>query len=457
MEEGGGSCAELIARGSPHWGGLEVCGQSVPSRGGFLREPRRDSGMREKISSAQRGAEYSPPTSALRFAECGEIWEGPIVPSCGGFPREPQSDREMEGGSSTQRGAGCSPPSALRGAECKLEGPIVPSRDGFLREPHSDREGPIVPSRDGFLREPHSDKEMEESSGSDRPGAESSSTTPSTLRFAEGWDERERRAEEEADRFLEMIAQAAEEAQGEINWLLDVEVVDGDENLFASDYHRQQKIKSEVYRLVCNMFPSLATEDPALEERMSDLASEAWRRCDQDYGESEALKWAKDFVLDYGIMEQDEADLQRHGGDFIALVQERLAGLSANRISEDRILQSISANNPEIDKLLALARGVPVLTAEGFVPNGLPVEEPLPRLTSSYVRVASAVNRLLAESVLSKGLGILVPKDVARAAVPDLHVSYLGWTPKWGKQCGRPLNDGSRTAKDRDWLPLKRR
>ena len=51
----------------------------------------------EGISGAQRGAEYSPPTSALRVAECGEIWEGPIVPSCDGLLREPQSGREMEG------------------------------------------------------------------------------------------------------------------------------------------------------------------------------------------------------------------------------------------------------------------------------------------------------------------------------------------------------------------------
>ena len=61
----------------------------------------------EGISGAQRGAEYSPPTSALRVAECGEIWEGPIVPSCDGLLREPQSGREMEGGSSSaQPGAG---------------------------------------------------------------------------------------------------------------------------------------------------------------------------------------------------------------------------------------------------------------------------------------------------------------------------------------------------------------
>ena len=66
----------------------------------------------EGISGAQRGAECSPPTSALRVAECREIWEGRIVPSCGGLLREPQSDGEMEGGSSAQPGAECSPPSA---------------------------------------------------------------------------------------------------------------------------------------------------------------------------------------------------------------------------------------------------------------------------------------------------------------------------------------------------------
>ena len=63
----------------------------------------------------------------------------------------------------------------------------------------------------------------------------------------------------------------------------------------------------------------------------------AWRRCDQDYGEkSEALEWAKDFVLDYGIMEQDETNLHRHGGDFVALVKERLAGLSRNPFAKRR-------------------------------------------------------------------------------------------------------------------------
>ena len=56
------------------------------------------------------------------------------------------------------------------------------------------------------------------------------------------------------------------------------EAVTNNETVFA-DGDCQEQTKSEVYRLVCSIFPSLAKDDLTLEERMLELASEAWRRC----------------------------------------------------------------------------------------------------------------------------------------------------------------------------------
>jgi hypothetical protein len=256
-------------------------------------------------------------------------------------------------------------------------------------------------------------------------------------------------AERSATQLLLELADGTAESQGEWEWInsrtpmgeLEVSTPSSVSTLDA------------VYQLTCSLFPSLAT-DSSLKEEMSDFTSEACKRCDKDYGESEAIKWAQGFQINPEILVRDSADLLRHENNFCSLVTERLANLSPNRLSRDRILRNISLDNPERERLLLLADGVPILTADGFVPNGLPADEPLPRLSAGYVKVACAVNKLLSDSILSKGLGILLPKELARAAIPDLHVSYLGWTPKWGKESGRNLNDGSRTSNKRDWLPL---
>jgi hypothetical protein len=172
------------------------------------------------------------------------------------------------------------------------------------------------------------------------------------------------------------------------------------------------------------------------------LIQEAYAIADLAYTAEVAAAWGeKNFPggIPKEVIEEHEHELAAHGGDFDAMVGQRLDALRAGRLNEERIAR-LHGSNPEIERLKDLADGMAVSTPTGFYPNGN-MSEARPPLRTLYRRTHRAVDKMIYDLV-SAGLGIVLTAATA-FAIPGLHLSPAHWAPKAGKEHGRPLIDST--------------
>lgn len=143
-----------------------------------------------------------------------------------------------------------------------------------------------------------------------------------------------------------------------------------------------------------DMFPWLEGE-PTLHQDMKSYALKAYKSTDQQFGAAEATAWANGYTIPPSILAKDLKVFRAFAGDFDALVRDRLAAKSSNRLSLARIEDVISLDNPERPLLVQLATvGITVHTAADFVPNcSLQAAGSLPPLSTSYLSASPAVNK----------------------------------------------------------------
>ena len=181
----------------------------------------------------------------------------------------------------------------------------------------------------------------------------------------------------------------------------------------------------------------LFTADQSIDDvQMRSLLREAKDHATSIYDESSAREWAGAYVFPPEYLRSDVACLRAAQRDFVSMVRRRLQILSEHRLNPARIGRLLP-DNPEIRLLLDLADGMHVPLPAGFVPNGQMTPSPL---RSTYVAVAPAVNKMLGE-LLRQRLAFLLPVQMARECVMNLHLAKCHWTPKKGKPSGRPLGD----------------
>ena len=118
------------------------------------------------------------------------------------------------------------------------------------------------------------------------------------------------------------------------------------------------------------------------------------------------------------------------------MVRQRLESLSPTRLNIDRV-GSLRADNPERIRMIDLAGGMRVQFPQGFTPNGTSVQT---ALRATYLSVSSAVNIMLGD-IIEQQLTFVVPFDVVKQLVPNLHLCKAHWTQKKRKASGRPLGD----------------
>jgi hypothetical protein len=136
------------------------------------------------------------------------------------------------------------------------------------------------------------------------------------------------------------------------------------------------------------------------------------------------------------MLDSDVKCLKAAQLDFVAMVRRRLKILSSDRLNSARV-SGLRADNPERDLLFDLAVGMRVPLPSNFEPNGA---LPTAALRGTYLKVASAVNKMLG-AIVEQGLAFLLPKAMAVRHIPNLHLCAAHWTPKKGKQSGRPIGD----------------
>ena len=150
---------------------------------------------------------------------------------------------------------------------------------------------------------------------------------------------------------------------------------------------------------------------------------EAQEIADTNYGVVEAVEWAEGYEFPKEMLAKDMLSFEDANWDFSAMVKTRLEVLQSSRLSLERI-REMSVDNPEKDLLCDLAVGIRVPLPVGFIPNGTGVLTPL---RASYLKVHQAVNKMVGETV-SRGLGFLLPKELAIKTIPRLHLCTAHWT-----------------------------
>ena len=174
-------------------------------------------------------------------------------------------------------------------------------------------------------------------------------------------------------------------------------------------------------------------------QRLLSLAAESVRSA---FDEQSARDWAKGFVIPRELILSDVQCLVTAQLDFVAMVRQRYESISSDRLNATRIMGLCSCN-PEIPLLLDLAKEMRVHLPTDFTPNGQQTPTP-PRKT--YLAVAPAVNKMLCELVQQR-LAFLIPYDLGRQHVPNLHLAKAHRTRKKGKPSQSILFTAGATAR----------
>ena len=161
---------------------------------------------------------------------------------------------------------------------------------------------------------------------------------------------------------------------------------------------------------------------------------------DQKFGEDAAVSWANDFQIPRALLDEHERRFLDSGSSVSAMAALSLDALRGSRMSYESIERVISGLNPEVEKLRMLVAGMPLMVAGDFVACSAVA---LPKLSAVYDRVAPAVDRMIFEDFIDKGLALVVRKELVVASGILFHLSLLSWTPKDGKPKGRPITNCS--------------
>ena len=166
------------------------------------------------------------------------------------------------------------------------------------------------------------------------------------------------------------------------------------------------------------------------------LIQKAIRVSDENHGVEAVVAWAEGYEFPQELLDSDIRCFQAAQLDFKSMVRRRLLTLSKDRLNAARV-QGLREDNPEKARMFDLAEGMRVPIPFGFKPNG---KTPTTGLRETYLKVHSAVNRMLGEVVQQK-LAFLLPKPMAVQFITNLHLAAAHWTVKKGKPSGRPIGD----------------
>ena len=185
--------------------------------------------------------------------------------------------------------------------------------------------------------------------------------------------------------------------------------------------------------VISRLYPDSAIQ----ESEVTQLVTTAFDSADHVFDEEDALVWAEGYSFPAGIGQRDAEGIRQAGGlaAYASAMQARIKA-TGRGLSIDSINAVVPPSDPDYEGLCKMVDGIPILTAEDFVPNLRP-----PPLRDKYVKLAPCVNKLMA-SLYDAGLIFIIPTAEA-VQIPGIHFSQTHWTRKVGKKQGRPLGDAS--------------
>ena len=198
------------------------------------------------------------------------------------------------------------------------------------------------------------------------------------------------------------------------------------------EFYTELRNADDIYQWVCLFFPELTQK----RQDIRDLIVEVYSAGSAVFGADKARRWAQGFVVPQHAVDQDRAALRAEGNDFLRLVRAKQASMHAGRLNRQRIDQATSINNPERDRLLLLADGMPLLNDPNFRGSTL---RGRPKQSQSFLEARPAVEKMMYNDFWEQGLAIILTED----DVSTLPLLGLCLAKKQGKECGRPIVNGS--------------
>jgi hypothetical protein len=162
---------------------------------------------------------------------------------------------------------------------------------------------------------------------------------------------------------------------------------------------------------------------------------EAIWNTDGNFQIAEALEWADGWKWPQAVIDADHERFIAAKGDFPTMVAQVQAKKAPSRLSTEHVL-GLRTDNPEIEKLLVIAKGMPVPKPKYFVPNRTMGDG---KPAASYMKAAEAVDRMLSE-IQAEEQGFILRNEVARDIV-NLHYGKHSWTEKKDTKSGRGVTN----------------
>jgi hypothetical protein len=124
---------------------------------------------------------------------------------------------------------------------------------------------------------------------------------------------------------------------------------------------------------------------------------------------------------------------------FVEMVRRKKAKLADNRLSSERVARCLSDSNPYKERVLDIVKGVEMCTADDYTDCKY---EERPALEKLFMETAAAVEKMCFDSFWEEGLSIILTEHSVKA-IEDLGLCIASWAKKHGKECGRPITNGS--------------
>jgi hypothetical protein len=131
-----------------------------------------------------------------------------------------------------------------------------------------------------------------------------------------------------------------------------------------------------------------------------------------------AIDQAQGFTFPPDVTAHDTRIFEATGWDFDALVATRIAELPTDRLNEPTIRRLVDPTDEDIERLIDISKGVPVLVSPDFTPN----EDP-PALRQRYLHLHAPMNKEVYKRY-RQGKTIILPLDLL-PKIPRAHFSSL--------------------------------
>ena len=177
------------------------------------------------------------------------------------------------------------------------------------------------------------------------------------------------------------------------------------------------RTRSTIYAIQ-HLCVRLMLESPPSKAEITALVRKAQDAQHRLLTEEQAIREAEGFRFPSDITDKDLAIFKSLKWDFTALARHRISELNGDRISEDSIRRNIDPADPDYARLVSIASGVRVDTADTFVPNRIP-----PPLRQKYIILQSPINKSMKKNHDAKKT-ILLPLSVL-PRIPDPHFSIV--------------------------------